>query len=307
MNDKKMYFANFNITFGKENEPMLVHFEDVIYPAFTRGYSRKLKDDNTIYTFKNVCIKKIDGDYVLVGDYVKDTTYSVYTKIKDNKLIEARSDVPTAPYSRFIIFLKNHRMVLIKNETKSPDIRSFQLTMRTVITQHRRYLQKSMKRTDIPRAIVNIVDIPSQEKLNEQLKNVKKIRQLKIRFFPLNNDKDFSRAIANVRMLTDDLGSERSSLQITSPDNIENICDFVDSSCGLVETTLHVTEKDGSKKKIKSDHFSTSMDIPVGGNVTPGMDSALIMHAKKNSTMLVESAENTLLYNKKKEVFQKLS
>ena len=31
--NKKMYYANFNITFGNDSEPMLEHFFDIIYPA----------------------------------------------------------------------------------------------------------------------------------------------------------------------------------------------------------------------------------------------------------------------------------
>lgn len=38
--DKIMHYANFNITFGAENEPMLSYFEDIILPAFNSGYKR---------------------------------------------------------------------------------------------------------------------------------------------------------------------------------------------------------------------------------------------------------------------------
>ena len=33
MEEKTMYFANFNITFGEKDEPMLSHVEDIMIPA----------------------------------------------------------------------------------------------------------------------------------------------------------------------------------------------------------------------------------------------------------------------------------
>ena len=38
--EKRMHFANFNITFGKDEDPMLTHFEDIIFPAFCSGTYR---------------------------------------------------------------------------------------------------------------------------------------------------------------------------------------------------------------------------------------------------------------------------
>lgn len=40
MEEKIMHFANFNITFGDKEEPMLTHFLDIIFQAFTSGYGR---------------------------------------------------------------------------------------------------------------------------------------------------------------------------------------------------------------------------------------------------------------------------
>lgn len=41
MDEKNMQFANFNITFGENDSPMLEHFADVIFPAFTSDYEIK--------------------------------------------------------------------------------------------------------------------------------------------------------------------------------------------------------------------------------------------------------------------------
>lgn len=38
LEEKTIQFANFNITFGENEEAMLMHFEDIVFPAFTGGY-----------------------------------------------------------------------------------------------------------------------------------------------------------------------------------------------------------------------------------------------------------------------------
>lgn len=48
---KNMSYANFNITFGKNNTPMLEYFIDVIFPAMTSEYKRSDRDGKTHYFF----------------------------------------------------------------------------------------------------------------------------------------------------------------------------------------------------------------------------------------------------------------
>ena len=76
--NKKMYYANFNITFGNDSEPMLEHFFDIIYPAMTSGYIRESPNKTGMnFVLTDVKVKEIDDDIVLVGNYVKNMGYSV--------------------------------------------------------------------------------------------------------------------------------------------------------------------------------------------------------------------------------------
>ena len=100
--DKIMHYANFNITFGAENEPMLSYFEDIILPAFNSGYKRVKvidgKEDFPKFSFSDIELKCIDGVYVLVGNYIKETEYNILSQIKGGKLTSVNSLVPAAPY-----------------------------------------------------------------------------------------------------------------------------------------------------------------------------------------------------------------
>lgn len=63
MDEKNMQFANFNITFGENNTPMLEYFEDIVFPAFYGDYIRGKKNGLPRYFLENVQIKEIDDEY----------------------------------------------------------------------------------------------------------------------------------------------------------------------------------------------------------------------------------------------------
>ena len=100
LEEKTIQFANFNITFGENEEAMLMHFEDIVFPAFTGGYIRGKENELPRYSFGDVTIKMIDSEHVLVGNYIKDTEYRVVTTVQEGNLVPSPAEVPTAPYSR---------------------------------------------------------------------------------------------------------------------------------------------------------------------------------------------------------------
>ena len=137
LEEKTIQFANFNITFGENEESDADCILRTSYSlSFTGGYIRGKENELPRYSFGDVTIKMIDNEHVLVGNYIKDTEYRVVTTVQEGNLVPSPAEVPTAPYSRFIIFLKNHRMVLVKNESGSPDIRSFQKTVRDILSKY---------------------------------------------------------------------------------------------------------------------------------------------------------------------------
>lgn len=307
MEEKTMQFANFNITYGLENSPMLTFFEEIIFPAFTGNYIRGKEDEVPRYSFDGVHLKVIDGEYVMVGNFVKDTEYTVVTTVEKGELVNSPARVPTAPYSRFMIFLKNHRMVLIRNETASPDIRSFQKTVSEILMQH---IRKENKERDnikkLPFAVVHIVDIPREETIEQVLESVHKINWLKFRFFPLNNDLDSSLLFEAVREGMNTAGSRTGSIKFNSPGNKKGIQKVLVSTGGLVESSMEVTDAEGEIRRIKEGTFSSNTKIEYEGNLSIGGDSYIALQAKKNKAMNTVSEENAKLYEEKLESLRKL-
>jgi len=307
MEEKIMQFANFNITFGNENQPMLDHFEDVIYPAFTGGYIRGKKDEVPRYSFSDVKIKELNGEYVLVGNYIKDTEYKVITTVQKGNLISSPAEVPTAPFSRFIIFLKNHRMVLVRNEKFSPDVRSFQKTVREILSKHINTQNRGREKEDkLPIAIVHIVDIPLKDSIEEVLKGVQKINFLKMRFFPLNNDLDPNPLAQAMRENMKQVGSKTGNLTFNTPGSKKGVKEIMASTGGLAVVSMKVTDDDGETRQIKEDAFSSNKKIPYSGNLSSEGDPYLVEFAQKDSIVTVTSAENASLYERVKGKIKRL-
>ena len=47
--EKIMHYANFNITYGPTEDPMLTHFEDIIWPAFLSDFKRGKKNEHPLF------------------------------------------------------------------------------------------------------------------------------------------------------------------------------------------------------------------------------------------------------------------
>jgi hypothetical protein len=318
MAEKIIYFANFNITFGKEDEPMLTHFEDIIFPAFNSELTRGGKEqgnetENTgpVYSLQNIEIKKTkDGQYVMVGNCIKDTEYTIHTTLKDGKLAQTPGNIPTAPYSRFIVFLRNHRMVLIKNENYSPDIKSFQATVRIILNKYIRMINKENKEKDLPAlpfANVNIVDMKLKDDIIQTVDNLSKINKLKLRFFPLNNDNDPLLLTEAVRRKMKDLSSRTANMNFNNPESSEDIKEFLfeTTGSGLAIATLEGLDLEGEPVRVKENTFTSSRKIEFNKNVESTDDEHIISVARKNSSINITSEENDNLYNNFIRIFNK--
>lgn len=309
MNDgKNIYFANFNITFGSNEEPMLEHFMDIIYPAFCSDYKRGKEEKSPIFYFDDISIKEYNQELVMVGNYIKNTKYEVYTSVMDGKLVSTPGSFPTAPYSRFIIFLKNHRMVLVKNEPNSPDVKSFQATVRTMIKdftlkENRKIKDKNKK---LPSALVNIIDIPLPNDIKTTLKEIKRIKSLKLRFFPLNGDINFIPLAQDIDNGIKNIKSKNAYVQFTSPQSKENVQKLIEDSAGMSVATLQVIDNNGNETKIKDGKFNSNSKISFDGNISGENDAYIIKKAKENGAVNITSAVNQTLYDKFKSVIKGL-
>mgnify|MGYP000807487505 FL=1 len=133
MENKQMYVADINTVFGKEEEPLIRYIDSIVFPALSSNMVAN-STGKTKYLFEDVQIRNIGGEYVLAGLLIKDTILEVLSEYTtQDGLKKTDKHFKSSPYSLFMIYLRNHRMMLVKNQNGSPDTRAFSFAFRTVI------------------------------------------------------------------------------------------------------------------------------------------------------------------------------
>lgn len=310
--------ANFNVTFGDKDRPLLEYFEEIVYPAFRGGFVRKLKQSSgqfDKYYFIDVeIVEAKKDDFFLTGKIIKDTILEVKSKIENQRLVSADEHYPSAPYSTFYISLKNHRMILIRNQKGSPNIKSFGATASVIMKEFvkERNNEIKEKRLDeekielLPYARVKVVGIPMKSDLKEALKGVSKMKKLKLKMYPLNGDLDLNEMVQALSLdLRNSVGSKTGNITLNSPESKKGVIELIDASQGVFETTLDVEYPDKSKDTITNDKYSGKTTWPLSEDEINNIDSVKDKIYSLDSINIV-SKGNQKIYEGAKDFLRKL-
>lgn len=302
--DKKVSVANFNVVFqeGELEKPLLNHFDDIVMPALLSGKRRKSGDCTYLLTdvHVNICATE---DIVLTGHIVKKTILEIKSDIdEDGNLIEKDDKYPTAPYSTFIIYLKNHRMIFAENQKGSPSLKNFKAMINYLFTQYIRdqFLKEEYDETNIPIPLVHVVGIPMRENITKALEQVEKVNSLTLRFYPLNGDGDidfssmFEGMAKDVRKM---VGSKCGEIIYKSPRNIQGVIDIVEKSEGTVDPIFRVTYSGKKKGTIKNDMISEKTTIQIDMETSDDELECLIEYGKNVDSITYVSKENEKIYS----------
>ncbi|MFB5673569.1 hypothetical protein ACE3NQ_13485 [Paenibacillus terreus] len=309
MKEKKVLnIANFNLTFGKENKPMLEYLEEIVLPAFKSKIERE--DDGNRYLFDDVQIVELRGYYFIVGEFIKRTTLEIRSRYSEKDGIRDTNErVPSDPYSLFIISLNNHRMILIKNQKGSPDIRSFNTTAKIIIGQYVKNMNKeiTIHKDKLPKPNLNVVAIPFSETIQQELRKVKKVKYIKLKFYPLNGDIPVNSIFNALREEMIEVGSKSASTTINTPKDHKKLSKLISETQGTVQPVLRVIDKNGSEKTLNDKSFTENITVEIDNekDIIENMDTALgkvINNKDFNET----SEENKRLYDKFLHVIKKL-
>lgn len=280
---------------------MLTHFQDILYPAFCN--EQKVRTSKNVSYFSDVELKLINSEYVLTGYLIRETHYRVRTIVVDNELVSSPNSVPTAPYSRFLIYLKSHRMILVKNEGQSPNLKSFQAVLRKVVERYIREVNRERDKADLPlfpNALINIVNMPLPDSIDETIKEFAKINSINLRFFPLNNDIDPAPMLDYVRAAMNSVDSKTGNLTFNSPKSANGISGlFQDSiASGIASATVTGEKEDGTKVKITDNQLGSELQIPSAGNLSGDDDKRIADYCMKRNYLPEASEDNAALYGK---------
>lgn len=305
MSTKKMCIANFNTVFEKNDSemPMLEYFDSIIMPALLSNYIKKNGDTKLFFDEIEV-IEDKDGEYILTGIVVKDTMLEVKYNYdyQEGRLVDRNGRYQSSPYSLFIIYLKNHRMVLVRDQKGSPSLNNFRTLIKAAIDTYIRKTNQKLQKEDkelLPIPLVNVVGISSGSDIASALKSVEKVTKLTLKFYPLNGDgdTDLSEVLEGILKKRHDLRSSTGNLNYNSPENKDEICNFVGKLNGTMEPVLHVRYPGSSvPSKITMDSIIENTEIPVADDDTKKNIRYIIEASKKNSKISYASKANTEIY-----------
>ena len=261
---KSAQVANFNVVFGENELPMLECFDTIVFPAFSSGITKKMGDNELL--FKNIEITQNEKNYVLTGKIVKKTVLEVKSDLNEKgELVEKDEKYSAAPYSTFVINLRNHRMIYMPNQKGSPSLACFRSVVKhvldTYIRQENSKLEEGKK---LDYAVANVVGIPSARSMDELLDNVEKVNSLTLKFYPLNGDMDYTEAFG---LLSNDirkeLDSKTGAITYNSPKSIVGIKNILAKAAGTIEPVIKVITKGKSKATLKDYELAEKYEIDV--------------------------------------------
>lgn len=302
MSDKKnLAIANFNCTFGMKNEPMMNYFDNIIYPAFISKAVREVDNEN-YYFFDEIKLLEYDKEkYVLTGVFIKSTTLEVKSRyLEGTGLKRLNEKFKSDPFSVFIIFLENHRMVLVKNQKGSPDIRSFSATASYVLRNyiHKKNIEKYKLRS-LPFARLNVVSIPSKKGIIEKLQDVSKIKKVIFKIYPTNGDIPISGAYDSLIGQLEIIGSKTGNVTYNSPKYHSKVAELITETRGIVDPSLSVEYKNGGSGRLTNETFSENINIKLSEEVDLEQNiKEIIEFAKDNQDVKDCSKENKVIYMK---------
>ncbi len=303
---KKVAVANFNIVFVDKGEeyPLLNYFESILMPALLSGITRNQGDST--YLFMNVEVKKdYQDEYVLTGLIVRSTILESKS-ILDNSgnLIEMDEIYPTAPFSTFVIYLKNHRMILVENQKGSPSLKSFRSTVNYIINTYvtrENYKREKENEQLLPIPLINIVGIPPKGGMASAIKKAEKIKTLTLRFYPLNGDGDLDLSGLMSGMSKEvrrRIGSDRGEVVYRSPRNINGVIEVVENAEGTVEPII-VAKYPGNKGEtsIRNDGISDRRKLFILGETREEELLSIVNQGKEIDSINYSSDENNKIYS----------
>lgn len=262
---KEITIANFNCTFRVEETvyPMIHYFNQILFPALTNYEFVRLYKDNEYYltdiSLVNLSENTNNPEIALIGRHVRRHKVNIKQDYsKEKGFIPIGEIRPSAPYSSFILLIRNHRLIHFKDQSESPEVRSLSSTVRVFIDQYRKKLiqskveeinkeqvsissKKELRKylnTIFPQPEIDIVPIPSEDIVEQKMKDVIKISTLKFRVYSLNSEIDPSDFYSDIRQIVDELGSPSAEATFSGPRNIDRVTDYLKESKGMADFTV---------------------------------------------------------------------
>lgn len=279
----KLEVANFTCLFG-EDQKLLDFLDAIVFPAFLNPEWRR-KYGKTTYMFYESQLTVLDEDdpssLAIVGRLVKDTKLQSEQRLDSTgRLVPDDTQIPTAPSSFFVLILKNHKLLYVREQADSPGLSEFRSTTQSALTAaHLAFVNglystirdggvsvtKKALKLKIPLPVLTIIPIGSMSSVAAFMEKYHIISRLTFSLVPTNDELDNSKLFIDARAKGELLQSEASKLEYTNPkglDRNEATATVVDASDGNIALTVVGKDRHGDDLKGTNDQFSVK--VPVG-------------------------------------------
>ncbi len=305
--EKEITIANFNCVFGENSDiPMLKEFKRIIFPAF--NYFEKRKSGRAEYFFYEIkLINSGDFGFYLVGKVVKRTNLEIKSEMKDeNTLIEVDKTYGTAPFSEFILLLKNHRMLFAPNQAGSPSINEFKKlishNIKAIISAN--HFEEDGKKFKFE---LDIFEMPSEIALTKELEETESIEYFRFEVAPLNNDIFDESDFESLSKEREETGSKKIIKKYENPSKMESIIPKIKKLYDMATYSIRIKKKDGNTKTIFNSTYKEKLThyFPENRTDLENYEEAInLVYSDKRVSRLSKDNEN--VYNETFEVLESL-
>ena len=153
----------------------------------------------------------------------------------------------------------------------------------------------------MPYIRVKVSGIKTTASVKDALKDVEKITELTLKFYPLNSEWDYGNVFGDIdSKIRKVIGSSKGKMTFPSPENMDGVASVIEKTEGMAKTEMKVKYKEGThgnKKtgKIKDHEISDVSSVKVLGDLD-GAYSEIGNMKKDILAMNVESPNNIIEY-----------
>lgn len=240
---RELEIANFTCKFGDLD--LLDFFEKWFYPSIKNGIVSGSRSSETLsYQFINLKLDTIDEEPLLCGYFVKSLNIKANQRLtEDEELIESDETMLSDPSSFFVLLLKNHKLLWLREVSRAPTIKDLRYAIEKMLQNYRneelsriisnkcrenkvheleneKDKEKLIKKLEaeayreMPQPFIEITPLGDIRVLNQVLNDFKMVKSIKIKALKKNNEfaGDLNSFISDYSKTSDILGSNQTEM-----------------------------------------------------------------------------------------------
>lgn len=290
MNKKRMEVANLTCRSILGDKELLDVFVDYFLPAMQNQEVLGSRNSETLfYKFIDLNVTKIENELVLYGRFIKCLNIEREQILDGDKLIPSFESMDSAPSSFFVLILRNHKLLWIKETARAPLLKDFRAALSKMLKKERfnlinNYIEsqtlnlfldknniQNIERkayAEYPELELSVTPLGNDVHIRERLSRFKNIYNITIKALKRNNElgSDFSMLAQKMSETQEKMAAKNVTTQIhgdtKNPLKKEAATELIQSvSDGNYEYKIEGIDEKSNKITETSESLSLSMII----------------------------------------------